>query len=133
MKALVFNNLVIDVQETEFPVHESMTWVDCTQDVRGWSYTNGVFTPPQQQVEPELTLDERRASAKIGPLDLGMKLAELGLFDQINDWANNKGGLITYAWNRATFFERLHPMILAAQTELGWTDAQVDEIFGLCD
>ena len=34
MKSLIFNNKVVDVQEAEFPVHNSMTWVDCGDEVK---------------------------------------------------------------------------------------------------
>ena len=73
----------------------------------------------------------RRQFAVIGPIELGEKLAILGMFDAVNTWANAQGGLTAYAWNRATQFERLHPMVLAAQAEMGWTDEQVDALFGI--
>ena len=73
----------------------------------------------------------RRQSAIIGPIELGEKLNALGMFDAVNTWANAQGGLTAYAWNRATQFERLHPMVLAAQTEFGWTDEQTDALFGI--
>lgn len=72
-----------------------------------------------------------RQSAVLGPVELGEKLASLGMFDDVNEWANAQGGLIAYAWNRATQFERLHPMVLSAQAAMGWTDEQVDELFGI--
>ena len=72
-----------------------------------------------------------RQSAIIGPVELGEKLSALGVFDAVNDWANAQGGLTAYAWNRATQFERLHPMVLAAQAEFGWTDEQTDALFGI--
>lgn len=70
-----------------------------------------------------------RQSAIIGPVELGEKLNALGMFDQVNTWANAQGGLTSYAWNRATQFDRLHPMVLAAQKEFGWTDEQTDALF----
>lgn len=73
----------------------------------------------------------KRQSAIIGPVELGEKLAALGIFDTVNTWANAQGGLTAYAWNRATQFERLHPMVLDAQAEFGWTDEQTDAIFNV--
>lgn len=73
----------------------------------------------------------RRQSAIIGPIELGEKLNALGMFDQVNTWANAQGGQISWAWNRATQFERTHPMVLAAQAEMGWTAEQVDALFGI--
>ena len=52
MKSLILNNKVVDVKETEFPVHNSMTWVDCGDDVKiGFSYDDGVFTAPVEDVK----------------------------------------------------------------------------------
>ena len=46
MRALIHNNKVVDLQEVEFEVHESMTWVDATDDAElGGSYVDGVFGP----------------------------------------------------------------------------------------
>lgn len=73
----------------------------------------------------------RRQSAIIGPLELEEKLTALGMFDTVNTWANAQGGRIAWAWNRATQFERLHPMVVAAQAEFKWTDEQTDVIFNI--
>ena len=44
MKALIFNNKVVDIKETEFEVHSSMTWVDCDNTVKqGFTYEDGNF------------------------------------------------------------------------------------------
>ena len=46
MKALIFNNKVVDVQSTEFDVHPSMSWVDCPDDCQvGSEYSDGTITP----------------------------------------------------------------------------------------
>ena len=73
----------------------------------------------------------RRQSAVIGPIELEEKLTALGMFDVVNTWANAQGGRIAWAWNRATQFERMHPLVLDAQAEFGWTDEQTDALFGI--
>jgi hypothetical protein len=61
MKALILNNKVVDVQVTEFPVHNSMTWVDCGDEVKiGFTHSGGVFTAP---IVVEKTYDEVRKKA----------------------------------------------------------------------
>jgi hypothetical protein len=46
MKALILNNEVVDIQETEFEVHSTMTWVDCDDTVKfGDTYDGTTFTP----------------------------------------------------------------------------------------
>ena len=61
MKALIFNNKVVDVQEAEFPVHNSLTWVNCGDEVKiGFTYNDGVFTARTEYVK---TYDEVRIKA----------------------------------------------------------------------
>ncbi|MDA7814297.1 hypothetical protein N8990_05255 [Candidatus Pelagibacter sp.] len=46
MKALILDNKVVDVQEAEFEVHSSLTWVDCDNTVKiGFSYDGSTFNP----------------------------------------------------------------------------------------
>ncbi len=71
MKALILENKVVDIQETEFEVHSTMTWVDCDDTVKfGDNYDGSTFTPEitteqiaefesQQQAKADL-----KASAK---------------------------------------------------------------------
>lgn len=63
MKALIFNNRVVDVQEAEFDVHSSMTWVDCDDTVKkGFSYDGSNFTSdaPSDEVALEAKLQSIR-------------------------------------------------------------------------
>jgi len=56
MKALIFDNKVVQVQETEFEVSPTMIWVDCPDDcIPGWDFVNGDVVRP---VIPEKTLPE---------------------------------------------------------------------------
>ena len=58
MRALIFNNKVVDVKENEFTVSASMTWVDCPDDTQiGAAYSDGVFTA---KTYPTLTYDRLR-------------------------------------------------------------------------
>ena len=56
MKALLLNNRVADVQVAEFEVHESMTWMDCSDDCAiGWSLVDGALTAPVvESINPAL-------------------------------------------------------------------------------
>jgi hypothetical protein len=55
MKALIFKEKVVQVEEIEFPVAKDLVWVDCPNDcVPGWIYENGaVHAPiiPQKSIE----------------------------------------------------------------------------------
>jgi len=62
MKALISGNKVIDVVETEFEVHPSLTWMDCPDECRAYSWTlvDGVLTAPAEP--PAMTYDMARNS-----------------------------------------------------------------------
>jgi hypothetical protein len=61
MKALIKDNLVVDVCETEFEVHPSLVWVDAAEGcVVGWTYENGQFIAP---IQPQITYSQNRARA----------------------------------------------------------------------
>jgi hypothetical protein len=48
MKALILNNIVVDLNESEFPVSSEMSWVDCDDTVKvGYTYADGTFTAPE--------------------------------------------------------------------------------------
>lgn len=46
MKALIVNNIVIQLEEHEFPVVEEWEWIDATDNTNvGDNYNNGIFSP----------------------------------------------------------------------------------------
>lgn len=126
MKALIHNAQVVQVAPESFPVHPSMQWLDCPAEVQpGWTYDDGVFTAPVIEPEPAPVI------TSVGPLQLAQALEDIGMFNTVNTWANAQGGMTAYAWNRATSFERTHPMVLAAQEEMELTDEEIDNLFAL--
>ena len=65
MKALILNNEVVDIQETEFEVHSSMTWVDCDDTVKqGFSYDGSTFTSNEPTAEEVATYQAERQAKK---------------------------------------------------------------------
>ena len=55
MRALVFENKVVDVQEKDFEVHPSMTWCDAPEGCKiGWKVVDGVITAPPKPTTEEL-------------------------------------------------------------------------------
>ena len=85
MKALIFQNKVVDVQEIEFEVAPTMTWVDCDNTVKiGFSYDGKTFTsndPTAEEIaqhQSEQTAEEtKKASGKQKLLDLGLTEEEV--------------------------------------------------------
>ena len=67
MKALIFENKVVDVQATEFEVAPTMTWVDCDDTVKvGFSYDGSTFTSNEPTAEEIATFEaEQQAKADL--------------------------------------------------------------------
>ena len=58
-KALILEGKVVDIQEKEFPVHESLTWVDATEDTEyhgTWDSISG-FGPADTRTDEQKTAD----------------------------------------------------------------------------
>lgn len=69
MKALVLNGRVVDVCAESFPVHDSMTWVDCDETVQvGYTY-DGEFHAPHGDLVAYL--DEYRWQKEQGGITVG--------------------------------------------------------------
>ena len=65
MKALIFENKVVDVQETEFEIAPTMTWIDCDNTVKiGFSYDGSTFTSNEPTAE-QIAEHEAEEQAKI--------------------------------------------------------------------
>ena len=55
MKALILDNKVVDLAESEFPVAAAMSWVDAPESCAvGWVVEDGVLTGPPAPSEEEL-------------------------------------------------------------------------------
>ena len=67
MKALILDNKVVDIVEAEFEVHNSMTFMDCSDDCEtGWSKINGVLTAPLEPPEPTYEFKRMQEYPPIG-------------------------------------------------------------------
>ena len=61
MKALILDGKVVDLNETEFDVHSSMSWVDCDDKVAvGWTYDGKTFKTNEVTLTAEQKLNEVR-------------------------------------------------------------------------
>jgi len=60
MKALIFENRIVDVATVEFPVHPTMVWVDCpdTCIAGAWLYVNNVCIAPEEPSYSSLRMTE---------------------------------------------------------------------------
>jgi hypothetical protein len=59
MKALVFQDKVVEVAENEFPVYKDLVWMDAPEGCEdGWLLEDGVLVAPPARPEP--TYDKNR-------------------------------------------------------------------------
>lgn len=55
MRALIFDDKVVQVEPLEFEVAPGMMWVECPNDCAvGWRYIDGVLLPPEPPTQKEL-------------------------------------------------------------------------------
>jgi hypothetical protein len=82
MKALIFNNKVVDVQNTAFDVAPTMTWVDCGDTVeKGFSYnpSDGSFTTHHISSSDKKTITDSKKKYRDAAVTGNQKLLNLGL------------------------------------------------------
>ena len=61
MKALIFDNKVVDISEAEFEVHNSMTWIDCPDECTTiWTLENNTLTAPPPYVDTRTYAKKRK-------------------------------------------------------------------------
>ena len=61
MKAIIFDNKVIQLEKSEFPVSPEHTWMDAPDGCKnGWILVDGVLTAPPDPPEPTYA-DNRQA------------------------------------------------------------------------
>jgi len=71
MKALILNNQVVDVANSEFAVAESLTWMDCPDDCKAyrWSIIDGVLqeNPEEEDTnwQPSTYAGKRKAKYRL--------------------------------------------------------------------
>jgi len=80
MKALIFENRVVDVQTTKFEVSPSMTWVDCEDTVKtGFNYDGSTFTSNKPTAEEMAELEAKATAKATAKANGNTKLLNLGL------------------------------------------------------
>ena len=89
--------------------------------------------PDYNQNEKEL--EQARQGATLTRMAFMLALEDAGLYDQV-EAAVNSGQLEKRSkimWDNASQFERMHPDLVGIATALGYTDQQMDDIFGLTE
>ena len=92
MKALIHNDKIVQIAETDFPVAPAMSWVDCPEEATtSWKYENGQVLPPDPEPEPTAEQILADFTAKIQnhldeiPKERGYLLGIVGLISYETD------------------------------------------------
>lgn len=80
MKALIFENKVVDIQTTEFEVASTMTWVDCDDTIKiGFDYDGTNFISNEPTAEEIATFEAEIQAKETAKANGNQKLLDLGL------------------------------------------------------
>jgi hypothetical protein len=91
-----------------------------------WRYVNGTIV-----IDPTRLAAAHRQGMTCGPLELRRALRSTGDYDAVIGLVAEADIDVQEAWEYATVIKRLDPFVLAVQTALGKTDAEVDALFNL--
>ena len=82
---------------------------------------------------PVMSLQEKREAATLTPMQFMLNVDAAGMMPAIEAYLAEPTTPNSFKimWSRASSFERLYPDLVAAATERGITDAQMDAIFGI--
>lgn len=123
-KAQIENGLVTNVIEVDAANVPDWCadWPDCEDAGPGWTYVDGVFSPPSAPPPPvpeEVSRFQARAA-----------LLNAGLLAQADAAVAGSGNaLLQLAWTDAVSFKRNSPGIAALAPALGLDDAALDDLF----
>jgi len=78
-----------------------------------------------------LPIDQWRAAASVGPLQMRKALRQMGLMQQVKDFLATQDEETQEEWEYATVIERNYPMIETVRVGFGMTEEQVDDLFTL--
>lgn len=107
-------------------------WVTAPMFVEYIDPEGVVHTVEEQQTSyTNRNLEQRRQTMVVSPFQAKAALLQAGLLDQVETVINDPATdpLVKLAWNNATEYKRLSPMIVALAAQLNLTDTQLDELF----
>ena len=83
---------------------------------------------------PPPTLEEKREAASLSRADFKLALLEMGELDAVKQFIEQTNDQrIIIMWDDSSRFRRTHPDLLRLAGEMGYTDEQLDALFGVTD
>jgi hypothetical protein len=118
---------------------ENGDWVirQNTTDIERFGFTLDDFPdapiPDMPDYNPDdRALEQARESASLSRADFKLGLLEAGYLQDVKDFvANTNDERIEILWEDSDTFTRLNPDLLNMATQMGYTDEQMDALFGV--
>ena len=83
-------------------------------------------------VNQEKALQKKREAAKLSKVNFKLALMEAGYLQDVKDFvANTADERIQILWEDSDTFARLDPDLLNMASQMGYTDEQMDALFGV--
>ena len=84
---------------------------------------------------PAIRLEEKRQAASLSRADFKLGLLEMGELDAVKSVMADPETpeRVVIMWEDSGRFERMHPDLLSFAEVMGYTDEQLDELFGVTD
>ena len=82
---------------------------------------------------PPMTLEEKRERAQLSRAGFKLALLAGGYLDAIEAAYPTWPREVQIMWDDSLYFERMHPSLLQLAAAMGYSEAEVDALFGLVD
>ena len=92
-----------------------------------------ISIPPKPDHDPDqIALENARNSASLSRSDFKITLLEKGYLQDIKDFLKNTNDeRIIILWEDSQSFHRMDPDLLSLASQMGYTDVQLDRLFGI--
>lgn len=118
---IVENGIVINRTQAEEAL--AYNWIENAEAQIGWSYADGVFSPPSPEPAPNPVTQSMTAR------QTRLVLLGAGLLDDVESLVSGMSRAAQIEWEYATYIERDNVLIAEAQPMLGFSDEQMDDLF----
>ena len=110
--------------------------VQDTSTIERYGFTLEDFSDAPTPDKPTNNPDEdakaqARASASLTPAEFQLALLAIGELDNVEAAIPQSPREVQILWNKAQKFERMHPALVELGNQMGYTDEQMDALFGV--
>jgi len=126
---------MIDLGDVLFYLRPDAQWSVTGNQYAGINWEGPGNKPTEQEVNGAWSDAEiywKRKKARLSKANFKLGLLNMGELQRVKDFIAQTGNdRIVILWEDSANFDRLHPDLLSLANELEYTDAQLDELFGI--